>query len=83
MGQRLLGEYVQAYQELIHPLRDAGMACNYDFAADGNYREWKLADEALIAKLNLLLAQSRYETLRRTLFVKQSAAHIEARQYWA
>jgi hypothetical protein len=72
----------RAYQDLIHPIRDAGEEIGYDWASDGNYSLWKRNDEDFLRRLDELTLSSTFTGLRA-----QVTTHMwpqgGKREYWA
>ena len=66
-GQVRLLAFLNAYERAVYRLRDGGLAVNFDFEGNGNYREWKRLDTDLLSSVRDLVSQSRYSFIRGAL----------------
>lgn len=63
-GQRRFVAFLNAYERGVYRLRDAGLAVEFEFSANGNFREWKRFDSELLSSVRQLISQSRFSSVR-------------------
>ena len=66
-GQRQFVAFLNAYERGIYRLRDAGLAVEFEFPANGNFREWKRLDSELLSSVRQLISQTRFSSVRQAL----------------
>lgn len=64
LGETRLVAFLNSYERAVYRLRDAGLASNFDFQSNGNFREWKRFDTELVSGVWRLISKSRYEHVR-------------------
>lgn len=66
-GQRRFVAFLNAYERAVYRLRDAGLAVEFEFSANGNFREWQRFDSELLSSVRQLISQSRFSSVRQAL----------------
>jgi hypothetical protein len=59
-GQRRFVAFLNAYERGVSRVHDGGRAVEFEFAANGNYREWKRFDSELLQSVRHLISQTRF-----------------------
>ncbi len=66
-GQRRFVAFLNAYERGVYRLRDGGLAVEFEFSGNGNYREWKRFDSELLSSVRQLISRTRLSFVRQAL----------------
>lgn len=66
-GQRRFVAFLNAYERGAYRFRDGGLAVEFEFSANGNFREWKRFDSELLSSVRQLISQTRFSFVRQAL----------------